>query len=153
MKIQILCFGKIKSAPLKELAEEYRKRLSHMASVDILELPDGKHPDAQKRLDQEAVSLENKILPSDCVVLLEERGRAQTSLELSEWIEKRQLESTSRVVFVIGSSHGIAKSIKQKYPQHVCLSAMTWTHEWARVLLLEQLYRGYTILKGIPYHH
>ncbi len=153
MKILVLCVGKMKNPALKDLAEDYASRLSKMASLEILEIKDGKAVDGQARLEEEALEIEKKMGFLNSCILLDERGKSMKSLDLSDKIKEFQNRSQRQISFIIGSSHGLSKALKKKVAFHMKLSDFTLTHEMARMLLLEQIYRAHCILKNIPYHH
>lgn len=153
MKIRLVCVGKPASAPLKALAEDYRKRLERLADLEVVELKDADAPDAAARLAREAVRIREAAGPAADCVLLDERGEEMDSLEFSRFLEKLEGASTKRIVFILGSSHGLDPSLKSEVRRKIALSRMTLTHEWARALFLEQLYRAQCIRRKIPYHH
>lgn len=152
MKIRLLCVGKL-VGPFKALAEDYRGRLERLADLEVVELKDADAPDGAARLAREAERIRAAAGPlSDCV-LWDEKGEELDSMAFAKWLEKLEGASRKRLTLVIGSSHGVDPALKAEIPRSLALSRMTLTHEWARVLVLEQLYRACCIRRKIPYHH
>lgn len=153
MKIRLISIGKMKNAELRALAKDYADRVSHFASLEIVEVRDGKSSDATTRLHEEAQALRLILGKKNAVtfphaILWDERGKILDTKEFSVLVDR-----TPMVDFVIGSSHGIDAELKREIPKHLRLSSFTLTHEWARALALEQLYRAFCVLRGFPYHH
>ena len=143
----------MKSAPLRALAEDYTERIARFAPIEIVEVRDGRAADASARLKEESESLRAALGAKGAqrfpqAILWDERGEAPDTKKFSIVIEK-----SSTLDFVIGSSHGIAPDLKEAIPRHLRLSSFTMTHEWARALALEQIYRAFCLLRGFPYHH
>ncbi len=153
MKIRLLSIGKMQNAQLKALVEEYADRLNHFCDFENVILKDGQEHEAGKRLAQEAKLIQTKMdAPSDTVIL-DERGEDMDSLQFCKWISEKENRATKRLTFIIGSSHGLAPEMKALIPKKLRLSRFTLTHEMAKLLLMEQIYRAYCIQKNIPYHH
>ena len=155
MKIKVLWLGKTKNKSVKEIIEEYEGRLKKYASFSIQEIKEikfGKIKPEEIR-KKEAEQILELIDIADYVVLLDERGRQMNSMELSQWIQHKMNISISRVVFVIAGAWGAHDLIKERADYKWSLSKLTFTHEMARIILLEQLYRAQTILKGEKYHN
>ena len=155
MKFRIVCVGKLKNAPLRALAEDYAARLRHFVPVEIVELKDGKAADGASRLKEEAKSIREALegksgagLKSS--VLWDEKGGEMDTAQFAKFLESK---GGRNLDFVIGSSHGLDAGLKRDIPKHLRLSAFTFTHEWARALALEQIYRAFCLLRGHPYHH
>lgn len=152
-KIRILAVGRLKIPYWQQAAEEYKKRLTRMINIDeaLAKDADARLP-MPERLAHEAERLGKLRRPSDLLICLDERGGAYTSEEFAAFLQK--LHASGKIpCFVIGGAYGLAASIKQESAHLIALSAMTFTHEMARVLLLEQLYRAETIMAGTGYHH
>jgi 23S rRNA (pseudouridine1915-N3)-methyltransferase len=144
-KIKILWLGKTKSSHLAEGIDYYLKLLSPMAQVEVVEIKEERGKNADAALAAET----RKILRQAAgFYLLDERGSQYTSVGFA-----RFLDGKDRLEFVIGGAFGVSDEVKQKSKGTIALSAMTLTHEMARLLFLEQLYRAFTILKGKEYHH
>ena len=153
MKIVIMAFGKLRSPELAAAAAEYLKRLRRYAPAEAVELREerGEDPAARRK---EAARLEGALAAGDWLVLLDERGRGLTSPELAGLIgERARAGGGGRLVFLVGGPFGVDPAVRRRANLTLSLSRMTLPHELARVLLLEQLYRAWTILRGERYHH
>jgi len=144
MKFRFIWVGKTKDKNWRALQEEYLQRLSHFVKFEITELKDGTKETESKRI------LEN-LNQSHFVCLLDVKGRSVSSPELAQEIEKWQNRGLKEVIFVIGGAEGVASEVVERANFSLSLSFLTLTHEMARVVLVEQLYRAYTIIKGFPY--
>lgn len=152
MKIKLVWIGKTRNAPIKELVEDYLGRLEKFARVEIIELRDqAGGRDARYGIEKEGDEILARIEGDPFVVALDERGRQMSSFELSEFIEKHQISGTRQITFVLGGHSGMAEVVRERADRVLSLSRMTLTHEMARVLLVEQLYRAYAILHDLPY--
>jgi 23S rRNA (pseudouridine1915-N3)-methyltransferase len=149
--IKIITVGKLKEKYLQDATEEYLKRLSKYTKVEIIELEDSKIDTENLALEEEKDKILKNINPKDYVITLEIEGKQLTSVEFSELIDKT-LISNSNITFIIGSSYGIHKDIKEKANYHLSFSKMTFPHQLFRIFLLEQIYRGYKILNNEKYH-
>ncbi len=158
MKITILCVGKVKEKYFTGAIEEYAKRLSRYCKLDIVEVADEKTPDgASTALEEQIKQKEGerllKYIPEDayvCVLAIE--GKQLTSEQLSEKIGELGVRGVSHIVFIIGGSLGLWDAVIKKADFLLSFSKMTFPHQLMRVILLEQIYRGYRILQGEPYH-
>lgn len=153
-KITIVCLGKFKEKAFKDLEQEYLKRLSPFAKVKVIELPEiGYKPgqDLDKVKQQEAESIEKHLPKNAIVILLEETGKLRNSKEFAQFLD-RTGSLGQELAFVIGSGLGLHSSLKAVANYYISLSPLTFPHNFARVLLEEQLYRGCTILSGKEYH-
>lgn len=153
MNIRIIQIGKTKDAWLQTGIDEYLKRLSPYASVDIRELPDVSlktqaNPDAVR--EKEAILCLKQISPQDCLIVLDEAGSIKSSLEFSEFLTN--LSDRKNIVFLIGGVYGTHQSIKQRADHTLSLSRLTFTHRMARLILVEQLYRAMMISHQRSYH-
>jgi 23S rRNA (pseudouridine1915-N3)-methyltransferase len=140
VKLKICWIGKTKSGAIRELTEEYVGRLKHRGDIEGVELA------------SEAALLKMKEKAPHTLVLLDQRGRQMTSEEMAEMLEAHQMRGTHTLVFAIGPADGFSQETRHAADFVLSLGKMTLAHELARVVLLEQLYRGFTILKGHPYH-
>ena len=144
MKFRFLWIGKTKQKNWLALQEEYLQRLSHFVKFEITELKDsGKEIEGKLILD--------KLNQSQFVCLLDVKGRSISSHEFAVEIEKWQNRGLKEVVFVIGGAEGVASEVVERADNSLSLSFLTFTHEMARVVMLEQIYRAFTIIKGFPY--
>lgn len=152
MKTVVMAFGKLRSRELAAVAADYAKRLARYSPAEVVELRDERGEDASARR-KEAGRLEDALRPGDFVVLLDERGKELSSRELAALISERARSAAGRLVFLVGGPFGVADEVRARARQVLSLSRMTLPHELARVVLLEQLYRAWTILRGEKYHH
>ncbi|WMJ74728.1 23S rRNA (pseudouridine(1915)-N(3))-methyltransferase RlmH [Cytophagaceae bacterium ABcell3] len=156
MKIKILTIGKTDEAYLKEGVKKYLNRLKHYIQVELIELPDvkqGKKTTPEQLKEAEGKMLLQKIEHNDQVVLLDEKGKEFTSVGFSKYLQKKMNMSTANLVLIIGGPFGFSEEIYQRAQEKICLSRMTFSHQMVRLFLTEQLYRGFTILRGEKYHH
>lgn len=153
MKLRFLWIGKSKSSPIRELVEDYTGRVKRFVNVIVSELRDRDDAggDSRKIVEKEGEALLSAIEHDRFVVLLDERGREMDSRALAGFLEKHMLAGTSQITFVIGGHAGVSERVKERADFMLALSRMTLTHEMARVLLVEQVYRAFTILHGLPY--
>lgn len=153
-KVTIICLGKYKEKPYLELEKEYLKRLSPFSKMKIIELseePYGKNADMDRVKLVEAEKIK-KHLPKDGIVLiLEEKGTLRDSVEFSKYFE-RLASLGQELVFIIGSGAGLHPSMNEISNYSISLSKLTFPHNLARILLIEQIYRAYTIISGKAYH-
>lgn len=152
----ILTVGKLKNAGTKILQEDYLSRLQHYSKnlkMELVEVADGRESSPIKRNAIEGEVLLKQIKSTDHVVLLDEKGKQFSSIDFSKFLNKIGEQGIKRVVFVIGGPFGVNEAVRKRASTVMSLSAMTLPHELARVLLLEQIYRACTILKGEKYHH
>lgn len=153
VKVRLVCVGKLANPNLKALSEDYRKRLERMCDLEIVEVKDAADKDGLSRLAREAERIRAAAEPFSECALWDEAGDPIGSLEFSQLLGKMENRSARRFTMIIGSSHGVAEDLKAEIPRKLQLSRFTFTHEWARVLALEQLYRARCIQKNLPYHH
>lgn len=152
----MLLVGKTEDAYLREGISKYLNRLRHYVRLDFVEITELKNTKSLTQAQQKAKEAElilKRLLPSDQVILLDEKGVQLTSTQFAEFIDKKQLGSVSNLVFVVGGPYGFDDSVYQRANDKMSLSKMTFSHQMVRLFFVEQLYRGYTIIKGEPYHH
>lgn len=158
MRITVISVGKIKEKFYTGAIEEYSKRLSKYCTLTLVEVADEKAPEtlSEKEMvqikDREGERILDKIKDSQYVITLEIRGKQLTSEELSEKLSALGLEGNSDVVFVIGGSLGLSDAVMRRSNFALSFSRMTFPHQLMKVVLLEQVYRGFRILRGEPYH-
>jgi 23S rRNA (pseudouridine1915-N3)-methyltransferase len=144
MKFRFVWIGKTKDKNWRALQEDYLQRLSHFVKFEIAELPDSRPEVESKRILE-------KLNQSNFVCLLDVKGRSVSSFELAEKVENWQNQGLKEIAFVIGGAEGVSSEVVERANFSLSLSFLTFTHETARVILIEQLYRAYTIIKGFPY--
>ena len=156
MKITLMVVGKTTTGYLKPGIDDYTSRLKHYVPFDIEYVQDAKNTRNLSELQQkqnEGRSILASVDKSDYVVLLDEHGREMTSVQFSEYIQKRMSSGARRVVFVIGGPYGFSQEVYDRANEKISLSKMTFSHEMVRVIFAEQIYRAFTILNHEPYHH
>lgn len=147
--IKILCVGKIKERFLKEAIVEYTKRLSKYTNLKIIEVEDYNSNNDEINMNKEADLIEKHIEQKDYIITLEIDGTELTSTELSNKIDSI-LSHNSNITFIIGGSHGLSSRIKSN--EKLSFSKLTFPHQLFRVILLEQIYRSFKIMKNETYH-
>ena len=152
MRIRILFAGKTKDSHLRAIQQDLAGRIKHFTSLSLEELP--AVPGASQARKAGLASAERALLEKlrhTTKVLLDERGRERTSQEFAAWLRQEALRGTRELAFLIGGPDGFSAAFRAQADVLLALSRMTLTHDWARTLLLEQIYRGFTILRGYPY--
>lgn len=154
MKISILTIGKLKEKHWQVAAAEYRRRLGRYAQVQEIILRDAApaHKPPGQIINEESEKLLAKLPPQSCTTVLDGQGELISSKQLAEFIERKCVAGYSHFAFCLGGPHGLSDKLLQGSDFVLSLSRMTFPHELARVLLLEQLYRAFTILRGQDYH-
>lgn len=158
MKITILCVGKLKEKFMHSAVQEYQKRLSRYVKLEIFEVPDEKTPDNASEKeeiqirDREGERLFKHIKKEDYVIALAIDGKMYDSVSFSRKINHYGIRGKTNVVFIIGGSLGLSEEVLGRADEKISFSKMTFPHQLMRVILLEQIYRGYRIIKGEPYH-
>jgi 23S rRNA (pseudouridine1915-N3)-methyltransferase len=146
MHIHIVAVGKIKERGLRELIDDYKKRITRYATVHELELKDEGASEVEERM--------RRALPQRSkVVALEVLGKAKSSEELARFVGQCEDGAVQNLVFLIGGSYGLPKAISQSADLALSLGMLTLPHRIARLVLFEQVYRSFTILRGEPYSH
>lgn len=155
MKIKIVALGKIKEKFLKDGIDEFLKRLAPYASVEIVELTPIEIKDenlTQRALEQEGIKILENIKKDSYVITLEILGKQLSSEEFASKINEITVSGISELIFIIGSSHGLSQEVSQRANFKLSISKMTFLHQFARLLLVEQIYRAFKILKKETYH-
>ena len=155
MKIKIIALGKIKEKFLKDGIDEFLKRLTPYATVSILELQPIEIKDEnliEKILEEEGEKILSNIKPLDYVITMEILGKQLSSEDFAQKITELTNDGVQEIVFVIGSSCGIGKNVSNRANFKMSMSKMTFLHQFARLILVEQIYRSFKIIKGETYH-
>lgn len=156
--IKLICVGKMKEKYYMDAVAEYTKRLRVYCKFELVELPEYRvsdHPsdkEIEAALEKEAYEIEKQIPQGAAVIALCIEGRKKSSVELAKMMEQWAATGKSRLCFLIGGSFGMHASIKQRADLQLSMSDMTFPHHLARVMLVEQIYRGFTICEGTRYH-
>lgn len=158
MKIKVVTVGKLKEKYLKDGIAEYSKRISRFAKLEMIELADEKTPDRasesenQKILEIEGQRILSKVGDRDFVIVLAIEGKTFSSEEFSKQLEEASIKGFSTLTFVIGGSLGLAQDVKNRANLSVSFGRLTFPHQLMRLVLVEQIYRAFTIQQGSPYH-
>ena len=156
LRVKLFLIGKTSYEFLKDGEQEYSKRLMHYCNferVDFSDIKNGKSLNREELKKREAHQFLKKIESTDFVVLLDENGKNKSSIEFANWISSRIELPNQTVVFVVGGAFGFDKELYERAQLQLSLSKMTFSHQMIRMLFLEQLYRGFTILNNEKYHH
>ncbi|MBR3884062.1 MAG: 23S rRNA (pseudouridine(1915)-N(3))-methyltransferase RlmH [Bacteroidaceae bacterium] len=156
MKITLLVVGRTIDKNIISGIEEYKQRVQHFIPFDIEVIPELKNArkmsEAQQK-EQEAEFILKSINSGDHIVLLDEGGKEFRSTEFAAWVEHKQNISVKRLLFIVGGPYGFSQKIYSVANEKISLSRMTFSHQMIRLLFVEQLYRAYTIINHMPYHH
>lgn len=158
MKIKVVTVGKLKKKYLKDGIVEYSKRISRFAKLEMIELADEKTPDKasesenQKILEIEGQRILSKVGDRDFVIALAIEGKTLSSEEFSKQLEEASIKGFSTLTFIIGGSLGLAQDVKNRANLSVSFGRLTLPHQLMRLVLVEQIYRAFTIQQGSPYH-
>lgn len=158
MKIKLVTVGKLKEKYLKDGIAEYSKRISRFAAVEMIELADEKTPDRasdsenEKILDLEGNRILSKIGDREFVVILAIEGKTLSSEEFSKQLEQASINGYSTLTFVIGGSLGLSPQVKNRANLSLSFGRLTLPHQLMRLVLVEQIYRAFSIQQGSPYH-
>ena len=156
MKIKLLVIGKTKSKYLIEGEREFEKRLKHYCKFEEIVITDikngGKLSQKELRKKEGKIILRN-LMSNDYIVILDERGDNFNSVGFSEFLKSKTLNSTKSIIFIIGGAFGLSDEIYARANIRLSLSKMTFSHQMVRLIFKEQLYRGFSILRGEKYHH
>lgn len=158
LHINIICIGKIKETFFKDSIDEYSKRLSKYCSLNIVELPDEKIPTnpSDKEIsiikDKEGQNILNNLKKDSYVICMDLKGKQYTSEDFSKKIENISINNNSSITFIIGGSLGISNNVLNVSNELISFSKMTFPHQLFRVILLEQIYRAFKIIKNETYH-
>lgn len=158
MKIKVVTVGKLKEKYLKDGIAEYVKRISRFAKLEMIELADEKTPDRaselenQKILEIEGQRILSKLGDRDFVIVLAIEGKTFSSEEFSKQLEEASIKGFSTLTFIIGGSLGLAQDVEKRANLSVSFGRLTLPHQLMRLVLVEQIYRAFTIQQGSPYH-
>ena len=156
MNIRLIAIGKTDNKSLQTLIDDYIKRLSFYVKFDLEIIPDIKNvknlSEAQQK-EKEGELILSKISATDQLILLDENGNTFSSVAFSDYLQKKMNAGIKTLVFVIGGPYGFSDLVYQKAQGKVSLSEMTFSHQMVRLFVIEQIYRGFTILRNEPYHH
>jgi len=158
MRLLIAAIARLKESPERELVERYCKRAEQIGrrigirGVEIIEIRESRAQDVGKRMIEESIALANVIPDRAAVIVLDSRGETLDSAAFAKRLGRWRDDGRQDAVFIIGGDDGLMPSLREKATLTLALGAATWPHQLARVMLMEQLYRGLSILAGHPYH-
>jgi 23S rRNA (pseudouridine1915-N3)-methyltransferase len=156
MTIKLIAIGKTDNADLQSLMDDYIKRLGFYIkfSIDIIpDIKNVKNLSEEQQKQKEGELILNKLSATDILILLDENGKQLNSVNFSEYLQKHMNSGIKQLVFVIGGPYGFSNDVYEKSNGKLSLSKMTFSHQMIRLFFIEQLYRGFTILRNEPYHH
>ena len=156
MKIKLLAIGKTDDKHLIELIKMYENRLKHYIKFELDIIPDiknAKNLSENQQKEKEGELILNKLQPTDQLILLDDKGKQFTSMEFSKYLQKKMNSGIKQLVLVIGGPYGFSDAVYKKAQGKLSLSKMTFSHQMIRLFIIEQIYRGFTILRNEPYHH
>ncbi|MBR5699293.1 MAG: 23S rRNA (pseudouridine(1915)-N(3))-methyltransferase RlmH [Prevotella sp.] len=155
MKTELILVGKTTNKHFVACIDDYVERISHympFSTTVVPELRQTKSLTADQQKEREGELILQRLQPSDHVVLLDEHGSELRSIELAQWLERKQ-QVARRLVFIIGGPYGFSPAVYARANEQLSLSRLTFSHQMVRLVFVEQLYRACTIIKGEPYHH
>lgn len=152
MRLHFVWIGKTRDRRWATLLEEYLKRIERFIPYELSELKEYSGTAVDRALVAEGEKILAAVERDDFVILLDERGREYSSTEFAGFINAKQENGIKRLAFIIGGFTGVSDAVKVKADVQISLSKMTMTHEMARVILTEQIYRAFTLIAGLPYH-
>jgi 23S rRNA (pseudouridine1915-N3)-methyltransferase len=156
MKIVLLTIGKTDHKELEALVAIYTKRLNHYIGFRMEVIPDLKKQKSlseQEQKQKEGELILSKISHQDTLILLDEKGDQYSSVQFAKYLQKHMNSGIKKLVFVIGGPYGFSEAVYDRANGKVSLSKMTFSHQMVRLFCIEQIYRGFTILRNEPYHH
>lgn len=156
MTIKLLAIGKTDNKQLQALMDDYQKRLGFYIKFEFEIIPDlkkVKNLSEEQQKVKEGDLILNKLNSTDVLILLDENGKQFDSIGFSNYLQKHMNSGIKQLVFLIGGPYGFSQEIHSKAHGKVSLSKMTFSHQMIRLFMIEQLYRGFTILRNEPYHH
>lgn len=151
MRLRLIWTGKTRDAHLRALSDDYLKRLSHFVRCEISELRESAGSEKKAGIDKDSKRISDGLRQGAVNVLLDPEGAEWSSEQLAEQIQRWQDGGTKELTFIVGGPNGVSPELSSRVSKRWSLSRLTLTHEMARVVLLEQLYRAYTIIHGLPY--
>ena len=156
MQIKLIAVGKTDLAELNKLISVYQNRLSHYIKFSFEIIPDiknSKNLSEKLQKEEEGKLILSKLTSTDRLILLDENGKEMNSVGFSTFLQKQMNSGIKQLVLVIGGPYGFSEAVYKKAAGSLALSKMTFSHQMVRLFVIEQLYRGFTILKNEPYHH
>jgi len=156
MKIVLIQVGKTESGYLETGIKTYNNRTTRMVKLETVTIPDLKNRRSVSQPEQkkaEGIKILGSVKPGDYIILLDERGEQHDSIRFAELLENIMNSGVKRIIFVIGGPYGFSEELYAASDRKLSLSRMTFSHQMVRLLFAEQLFRAFTLIKGIPYHN
>jgi 23S rRNA (pseudouridine1915-N3)-methyltransferase len=155
MRIKLLWVGKTRNTAIKSLIADYLEKIGHLVPCEIVEARDlsrSRSLPVAQLIESEGNELSRHLTDIGRLVALDEKGSQFSSVDFAHWLEKEQDHGTRLITFIIGGPQGLSPAISGRAHHVLSLGKMTWTHEVCRVLIMEQIYRAFCIMRNIPYH-
>jgi 23S rRNA (pseudouridine1915-N3)-methyltransferase len=158
MRLVVICIGRLKQGPERELAERYRERFDDIGrklgfrGLDVLEIAESRARDATARIAEEAAAISALLPDKYALSALDERGKSIDSAGFARQLGRWRDDASPNAVFMIGGADGLSPELQRKAALRIAFGSATWPHQMVRIMLLEQIYRAATILAGHPYH-
>jgi len=156
MQITLIAIGKTDKSELEELIAIYEKRLKHYIKFQMNIIPDiknRKNLSEPQQKEKEGELILGQLQPTDTLILLDEKGKQYTSVDFAQFLQKKMNRGIKNLVLAIGGRYGLSDAVYSKSAGKISLSKMTFSHQMVRLFVVEQIYRGFTILRNEPYHH
>ena len=154
MNFKIIYISSEKNSNIELLVNNYIKKIKHLADIDLFKIHNkNKTKNNKFNIDYESNLIINQLSKNDINILLDEKGDVYETIKFSKFIQEKFLYSSKKIVFIIGGAYGFNKELKKTVQKKISLSKLTFTHDMARVILIEQIYRALTVIKNIPYHN
>ena len=154
MNFKIIYLSSEKNNNIEILVNNYFKKIKHLADVELSNIHNkNKSKNNKFNIDYESNLIINQLSKNDINILIDEKGDMYETIEFSKFIQKNFLYSSKKIVFIIGGAYGFNKELNKTVQKKISLSKFTFTHDMARLLLIEQIYRALTVIKNIPYHN
>jgi len=151
MKLRIIWTGRTRNTNLLAVGEDYLGRIRRFLPLEVAEIREPRTQDDKARVLEEGKRILSRVAPTDYVVVLDDSGQSPTSPELATLIESRMSEGQRDLTFVVGGPAGFSRALRDRADLRLSLSRLTFSHDLARTILLEQLYRALTVIRGLPY--
>ena len=155
LHLELICIGKTSFGYIQEGLDDYINRLKHFCKFQLKVLPDIKENLSRSELikKEEQLIVKHLVNNNDYIVILDERGQQFTSLKFANWLDKKQVQGIKKIVVIIGGAYGFSEEFKTHVNEKISLSEMTFSHQIIRLIFTEQLYRAFSIIDKLPYHH
>ena len=154
MNFKIIYISSEKNSNIEILVNNYIKKIKHLADIDLFKIHNkNKTKKNNFNIDYESNLIINQLSKNDINILIDEKGDVYETIDFSKFIQKNFLYSSKKIVFIIGGAYGFNRELKKTVQKKISLSKFTFTHDMARVILIEQIYRALTVIKNIPYHN